>query len=53
MSNTHKSGEPVVISGIYKCSKCGNEVTCVEDEPFPPCCKGNYFTLVRKTKHNG
>lgn len=46
----YKSGEKVPESGIYKCSKCKNEVTCVKGEPFPPCCKDNYFILVRKTK---
>ena len=46
----YKSGEKVQQSGIYKCSKCKNEVTCVKGEPFPPCCAGNYFTLVRATR---
>lgn len=45
-----KSGEIVQQSGIYKCSVCGNEVTCVEGEPFPPCCAGATFILVRATK---
>lgn len=42
------SGETVKVSGIYKCSVCGNEVTCVKGEPFPPCCKGSNFILVRE-----
>lgn len=45
-----KSGEIVQQSGIYQCSKCKNEVTCVKGEPFPPCCAGNTFTLVRATR---
>lgn len=46
----NKSGQKVQVSGIYKCSKCKNEVTCVKGEPFPPCCAGNHFILVRATK---
>lgn len=34
-----KSGQKVERSGIYKCTKCGNEVTCVKGGPFPPCGK--------------
>ena len=45
-----KSGEIVEISGIYKCSVCNNEVTCVKGERFPPCCKGATFKLVRATR---
>ena len=46
------SGEIVQDSGIYMCDKCENEVTCVEGEPFPPCCEGVNYILVRKTNHN-
>lgn len=46
----YKSGQTVPQSGIYKCSICKNEVTCVKGEPFPPCHAGNEFTLVRATK---
>ena len=45
-----KPGEIVQKSGIYKCSVCKNEVTCVKGEPFPPCCKGTKFILVSPTK---
>lgn len=45
-----KSGEIVPQSGIYKCSVCKNEVTCVKGERFPPCCQGATFILVRATK---
>ncbi|MBS5038441.1 MAG: hypothetical protein KHZ27_08520 [Fusobacterium sp.] len=46
----YKSGMIVQQSGIYKCSKCKNEVTCVKGERFPPCCKEATFILVRATK---
>jgi len=46
-----RSGEIVEVSGIYKCTSCGNEVTCVKGERFPPCskCHGSTFILVRQT----
>ncbi len=54
MANTFTSGQIVPESGIYKCtnSRCGNEVTCVKGERFPPCakCGGSNFVLVRKTR---
>ena len=46
----YKPGETVPESGIYACDNCGNEVTCVEGEPFPPCangCKHPTYSLVR------
>ncbi|WP_160670678.1 zinc ribbon-containing protein [Clostridium sp. C8-1-8] len=47
-----RSGQKVEQSGIYKCTSCGNEVTCVKGEPFPPCakCNNSEFRLVRATK---
>ena len=48
-----KPGEIVPDSGIYKCTKCGNEITCVEGDRFPPCaneCKHPEYKLVRKTR---
>jgi len=48
----YTSGQIVATSGIYKCTKCGNEITCVKGEPFPPCskCNGSSFVLVRATR---
>jgi hypothetical protein len=46
----YKSGQKVPQSGIYRCVRCNNEVTCVKGEPFPPCCAGSYFILVRATR---
>jgi len=47
-----KTGTTVQQSGIYKCTKCGNEITCVKGETVPPCgkCSNTEFTLVRATK---
>ncbi|MCL4693347.1 MAG: YjzC family protein [Candidatus Hydrogenedentes bacterium] len=48
----YRPGNIVPQSGIYRCNKCGNEVTCVKGEPFPPCangCSGNEYYLVRAT----
>jgi len=46
------SGEIVTQSGIYTCEKCGNEITCVKGETFPPCrkCNGSKFRLTRPTR---
>ncbi len=43
---------PSEVSGIYKCTKCGNEETHVEGKPFAPCssCGNNDWKLVRATK---
>lgn len=46
----YKSGQIVPQSGIYKCTNCNNEVTCVKGEPFPPCCANAGFVLVRATR---
>lgn len=32
----HSPGEEVPMSGIYRCQKCGKEVTCNKSDPFPP-----------------
>ena len=47
-----ETGEIVPDSGIYKCKKCGNEITSVKGEKVPPCAKCNNITfiLVRKTR---
>ena len=47
-----KTGETVQQSGIYKCTKCGNEITCVLGNTVPPCskCNNTAFTLVRASK---
>jgi DNA-directed RNA polymerase subunit RPC12/RpoP len=47
-----KTGSIVQQSGIYKCTKCGNEITCVKGERVPPCgkCFNTTFSLVRATK---
>ncbi len=43
MSNDYKLGDTwstrqkVRISGQYQCQECGQEITCVADEIFPPC----------------
>jgi hypothetical protein len=50
---SYRPGEIVALSGIYKCDSCGNEITCVEGEPFPPCandCRHPTYTLVRATR---
>ena len=33
---TYSPGDAVPVSGIYRCIGCGKEVTCNEDDPFPP-----------------
>ena len=44
--------DPNSPSGIYECTKCGNEETHVEGKSFAPCslCGANSWKLVRKTK---
>jgi DNA-directed RNA polymerase subunit RPC12/RpoP len=39
-------------SGIYACTKCGNEETHVEGKNFAPCskCGTNSWRLVRRTR---
>ncbi|PDM39244.1 MULTISPECIES: YjzC family protein [unclassified Geobacillus] len=47
-----RTGGTVEQSGIYKCTKCGNEITCVKGERVPPCrnCGNTVFRLVRATR---
>ena len=48
----YRPGELVPASGIYRCIRCGNEVTCVKGEPFPPCASGcahSEYEMVRAT----
>lgn len=33
---THKPGQQVPHSGIYRCEGCGREVASNEGQPFPP-----------------
>ena len=48
----YKPGEKVPVSGQYMNIKTKKEVTCVEDEPFPPTPKPNQrYMLVDVTKH--
>ncbi len=49
---TISTGYTVQISGIYRCQKCGNEITCVKGDRCPPCvaCKNTTFSLVPATK---
>lgn len=49
----HRPGETVPISGIYACTGCRNEVTCVRGEPFPPCRRcgtGAGYRLIRAAR---
>lgn len=32
----HKPGDRVPLSGIYKCTGCGDEVCCNKGDPLPP-----------------
>lgn len=49
---TFKPGEKAVISGQYKNTGTGREVTVVKGEPFPPAPKkGQRYVLVDPTKH--
>ncbi|MBE3587716.1 MAG: hypothetical protein IMW93_04015 [Thermoanaerobacteraceae bacterium] len=49
---TVTTGSIVPQSGIYRCTKCGNEITCVKGETVPPCskCHNTTFVLVRPTR---
>lgn len=57
MGTEYSPGEKVPQSGIYKVTHDGHtpahEVTCVKDEPFPPCntCKHPRFELVKAAQH--
>ena len=46
-----KSGEKTPVSGEYKNTRTGTEVTSVRGEPLPPGPKGSKFNLVDTTKH--
>ncbi len=46
-----KPGNEVPVSGQYKNTKTGTEVTSVKGEPLPPGPKGSKYNLVDKTKH--
>jgi hypothetical protein len=47
-----KPGTPAPVSGQYKNTATGYEVTVVKGEPMPPTDKpGQTFVLVDKTKH--
>ena len=52
MATTISTGTTVQTSGIYKCKKCGNEITCVKGDRCPPCvnCNNTTFALVRAAK---
>lgn len=52
MPTTVSTGRPVTVSGIYKCTKCRNEITCVKGNRCPPCisCNHTTFVLVREAK---
>lgn len=46
------TGDEVDNSGIYKCTECGNEITCVKGRRCPPCkkCGNTEFKLIRLTR---
>ena len=52
MATQINTGSTVQVSGIYKCSNCKNEITCVKGDRCPPCvnCKNTTFILVRAAK---
>ncbi|MEM5332096.1 hypothetical protein VSR34_37075 [Paraburkholderia sp. JHI2823] len=58
MAETHKPGEIVKTSGIYKVVHDGDgkafEVTCVEGEHFPPTRsgKGAHYELLHGAQHS-
>ncbi len=47
-----ETGEITQTSGIYKCTKCGNEITLPAGHRVPPCskCNNTSFRLVRATR---
>lgn len=52
MSKTLKPGTPAPVSGQYKNTKTGNEITGVKNKPLPPTpSAGQGYVLVDKTKH--
>ncbi len=46
-----KPGEKTPVSGQYRNTKSGTEVTSVKHEPLPPGPKGSKYNLVDRTKH--
>ena len=46
------TGSTVQKSGIYKCTSCRNEITCVKGDRTPPCrsCNNTSFKLVRAAR---
>lgn len=46
------TGDTITTSGIYKCTDCGNEITCVKGRRCPPCrnCDNTTFKLIRITR---
>jgi hypothetical protein len=46
-----KSGERAPVSGQYRNTRTGTEVTSVKGEPLPPGPKGSKYNLVDETKH--
>ena len=46
-----RSGKKAPVSGQYKNTRTGTEVTSVRGEPLPPGPKGSKFNLVDTTKH--
>lgn len=35
-TSRYTPGQSVPVSGIYRCTVCGKEITSNEDDPFPP-----------------
>lgn len=35
-TSRYSPGDTVPVSGIYRCTVCGKEVTSNKDDPFPP-----------------
>ncbi|MGI8472397.1 protein L [Pectobacterium brasiliense] len=35
-TSRHSPGNTVPVSGIYRCTVCGKEITSNEGDPFPP-----------------
>ncbi|MCE2009028.1 MULTISPECIES: protein L [Enterobacter] len=35
-TSQYNPGDTVPVSGIYRCTVCGKEVTSNKDDPFPP-----------------
>jgi len=46
-----KSGERAPVSGQYRNTRTGTEVTSVKGEPLPPGPKGSKYNLIDKTRH--